>query len=288
MSAAPSARGVGCEAAAGAVPLRVLQCGYSKSGNYLLHRVLSSLLEAHGQFRSFVAASGVGAAIDALCGATRRMPDARRVDNLKLVDGAWHVQFPDMRCRFLPVDWSLVLAHSTLVWSHDRPDDLVPYEDDFSHRIYILRDGRDVVNSMLHYLVTPAILALYPDHRFETLEQIYADLDFFAGKVVAWRDHVRSLGRHAGRWRVVRFEELAEERARTIDGLARHLGLSADVSELAAATDFAAMRRSAPRHLREGRRGDWQRWFGPRHRDVFKELAGRELIELGYADSLDW
>src|SRR5690606_17016370 len=137
MSAAPSARGVGCEAAAGAVPLRVLQCGYSKSGNYLLHRVLSSLLEAHGQFRSFVAASGVGAAIDALCGATRRMPDARRVDNLKLVDGAWHVQFPDMRCRFLPVDWSLVLAHSTLVWSHDRPDDLVPYEDDFSHRIYI-------------------------------------------------------------------------------------------------------------------------------------------------------
>ena len=281
MSAAPSL-------AAAPGPLRVLQCGYSKSGNYLLHRVLSGLLAAQDGFRSFVEASGVGAAIDALCTATRRMPDARRVDNLKLLDGAWHVQFPDLRCRFLPVDWSLVLAHSTLVWSHDRPDDLVPFEDDFSHRVYVLRDGRDVVNSMLHYLVTPAILALYPDHRFETLEQIYADLDFFAGKVTAWREHVRALGRHAGRYHVVCFEELAEDRTGTIARLARHLGLAADPEALAAATDFAAMRRAAPRHLREGRRGDWQRFFGDRHREVFKDLAGAELVALGYADSLDW
>lgn len=267
---------------------RVLQCGYSKSGNYLLHRVLSSILERHGCFRSFVEASGVGAAIDALCPDTRRMPDARRVDNFKLVDGRWHVQFPDLRCRFLPLDFELALGHSTLVWSHDRPDHLAPWEDRFSHRIYVLRDGRDVVNSMLHYLVTPAILALYPDHRFETLDQIYADLEFFAGKVEAWRDHARALGDRAGRWHVVRYEALVERREQEIAALAAHLGLPLDAAPLAASTDFARMRTAAPRHLREGRRGDWQRHFGSRHREVFKRIAGAELIAFGYADSLDW
>jgi len=268
--------------------LRVLQCGYSTSGNWLLHGILAAILGRHGRFRSFVEASGVGAAIDALCGATRRMPDARRVDNFKLVDGRWHVQFPDHRCRFLPLDLELALAHSTLVWSHDRPDALAPWGARFSHRVYVLRDGRDVVNSMLHYLVTPAILALYPDHRFETLEQIYADLDFFAGKVTAWRDHVRAFAGAAAGWRLVRYEALVEQREATVAALAAHLGLPVDAAAIARDADVARMRKRAPRHVRAGRRGDWERWFGPRHRAVFKELAGRELIELGYADSLDW
>lgn len=260
---------------------RVLQCGYSKSGNYLLHHVLMAL--QRGRFRSFVERSGVGHAIDALCPETKRMPDARRVDNLKLVEGRWHIQFPDLRARWLPVEWPLVLRHSTLVWSHDTPDDLAPYAGDFGRRIYVLRDGRDVVNSMLHYLVTPAMLALYPDHRFTTIEQIYADLDFFAGKVTAWRDHVRSLERHRNSWLVVRFEDLVERRAIEIARVAAHLGLDADPEPVAAATSFAVMQSEAPRHVREGKPGDWRKWFTPEHVERFEALAGGELRAMGYA-----
>jgi len=260
---------------------RVLQCGYSKSGNYLLHTIL---MELQGErFRSFVERSGVGATIDALCPRTKRMPDARRIDNWKLVRGRWHVQFPDLRARWLPLDWDLALRHTSLVWSHDTPEDLAPFEDAFAHRVYVLRDGRDVVNSMLHYLVTPAILALYPDHRFTTIDEIYSDLDFFAGKVVAWRDHVRALERHRERWLVVRFEDLVERRAAEIARIAAHLGLEADAGAVAAATSFEAMHSDAPRHLREGRSGDWRNWFGPRHREIFDELAGAEYGALGYA-----
>jgi hypothetical protein len=259
---------------------RVLQCGYSKSGNYLLHQVLMALQRE--RFRSFVERSGVGHAIDALCPKTKRMPDARRVDNLKLIDGHWHVQFPDLRARWLPVDWSLVLRHSTLVWSHDAPGDLAAWAPDFAHRIYVLRDGRDVVNSMLHYLVTPAMLALYPDHRFACIDEIYADLDFFAGKVAAWRDHVRSLDRHRGGWFVVRFEDLIERRGSEIARLAAHLGLEADAEAVANATRFDVMQGEAPRHLREGKRGDWRNWFTPEHVACFDGIAGEELRSLGY------
>lgn len=263
--------------------MRVLQCGYSKSGNYLLHRVLEQIQDAHGLFRSFVERSGVGQTIDALCPRTRRMPDARRVDNLKLVEGRWHVQFPDLRARWLPLDWELALRHTSLVWSHDRPGDLVPYERDFTHRVYVLRDGRDVVNSMLHYLVTPAILALYPDHRFDTIEAIYADLDFFTGKVAAWRDHVRSLQAHRDGWLVVRFEDLVADREREIARLAAHLGLAVDAAALAGATSFHRMQEAAPRHLREGKSGDWRNWFTAEHAACFEELAGEDLRALGYA-----
>ncbi|RIL00272.1 MAG: hypothetical protein DCC71_18880 [Proteobacteria bacterium] len=267
--------------------MRVLQCGYSKSGNYLLHRVIEQIQESHGLFRSFVERSGVGQTIDALCPRTKRMPDARRVDNWKLVDGRWHVQFPDMRARWLPLDWELALRHTSLVWSHDTPGDLVRYERDFTHRVYVLRDGRDVVNSMLHYLVTPAILALYPDHRFTTIEQIYAELDFFASKVVAWRDHVRSLLRHRDRWLVVRFEDLVAQREREIARIAVHLGLDVDVAAIAANTSFDRMHEAAPRHLREGKSGDWRRWFTQRHGACFDEIAGQELRAIGYGGACD-
>ncbi len=268
--------------------LRVLQCGYSKSGNYLTHRALSAVLESRGCFRSFVERSGVGAAIDALCPETRRMPDAHRIDNLKLVDGAWHIQFPDMRCRFLPVSWPLARDASTLVWSHDRPDLLEPWESDFSHRFYLLRDGRDVVNSMLHYLVTPAILRLYPDHRYENLEQIYADHDFFASKVRAWRDHVRAWWARADRYHLVRFEDLASDRNASIATIAQHLGIPGGAETAVAATDFEAMRHAAPRHVRRGQRGDWRGFFGAPHRSIFKEIAGEDLVRLGYETTSDW
>ena len=42
------------------------------------------------------------------------------------------------------------------------------------------------------------------------------------------------------------------------------------------------------RTFRKGQIGDWSNSFTREHKETFKEIAGRQLIELGYEDSFDW
>jgi hypothetical protein len=41
-------------------------------------------------------------------------------------------------------------------------------------------------------------------------------------------------------------------------------------------------------HFRKGIAGDWRNYFKPDHNQRFKELAGQQLIDLGYEKDLDW
>jgi hypothetical protein len=40
--------------------------------------------------------------------------------------------------------------------------------------------------------------------------------------------------------------------------------------------------------FRKGRPGGWQEHFSPRNKQVFKEVAGDLLIQMGYEKNLDW
>ena len=42
------------------------------------------------------------------------------------------------------------------------------------------------------------------------------------------------------------------------------------------------------RTFRKGQIGDWSNSFTREHKEVFKEIAGQQLIELGYEQSFDW
>lgn len=42
------------------------------------------------------------------------------------------------------------------------------------------------------------------------------------------------------------------------------------------------------RTFRKGQIGDWANSFTPQHKDVFKQVAGQQLIDLGYEKDLDW
>ncbi len=41
-------------------------------------------------------------------------------------------------------------------------------------------------------------------------------------------------------------------------------------------------------HLRSGATGQWVEHFTDAHRRVFKELAGEQVVALGYETGLDW
>ena len=262
--------------------MRLLQCGFSKSGNYLTYKLLSSLLRQSDLYRRHMASSGLGSVVAQLCADTMAMPEQCEIDNIDVRDGQWLLHMPHPVCRRVPVEPELLLRSSSLLWTHETPDVMSAFEKDFTHRIYILRDGRDALNSYLHYMVSPAILRLYVGHRFETLADVMADLEFFETRVERWVEHTKSYLRHADSYFLLRFEDLVENRRGTIERLAEYLGLFVDVEAAEQAISFESMRKAAPSHVRRGRRSDWREHFSVDHRAIFGRLAGEQLAALGY------
>jgi hypothetical protein len=90
---------------------------------------------------------------------------------------------------------------------------------------------------------------------------------------------------------VARLVRTLEGRARRALGLRRATGRLApeEVRRIVRRHGFAEKTRGRPRgvedlqsHYRSGVAGDWQRHFGPRHREEFERRYGELLVRLGY------
>jgi hypothetical protein len=177
--------------------------------------------------------------------------------------------------------------------------------DELGYRsLLMIRDPRDVVVSAQHYVLE------MPGHdlhrrfaeRYATEdERIAATIAGFAAD-----EHGRGqapIGERLERFvpwlttpgvLVVRFEDLIgaggggsrEAQERTVAAVARHAGRTLDPARVSAVADRVWSDRSST--FRQGRAGGWRERLTPEHVRLFKEHAGRALIELGYESDLDW
>lgn len=180
--------------------------------------------------------------------------------------------------------------------------------------IHLVRDGRDVVVSDLFMrFATDSFEEFSPagviharascDYHAhgqgepidllcpETLEPLARTW----ARVVVQATRAREL--FGERFMEIRYEDLLEHPNR-IGGLFDFLGVENDakmVEQWVEATSFE--RQSGGRlrgqadplsFVRKGVAGDWQRWFTPADRALFAEVAGAELIGLGYEGDTAW
>jgi len=268
--------------------LRVLQCGFPKSGSYGVYRLLAGVLDAAGALRSYKRRVGLATVAEAFGADALVFPEAAHVDSFSFASGACALEFPHPECRWLPVDPALLLDGSTLLWTHDPCEvALRPELASVTHRVYVLRDGRDVLDSLVHHVVRPEVRRLHPAYRHATPEAVYGDLALFASYARRWAAHVDSLLRERERFLVVRLEELARDPGAVAAKVAHALGLEVDADAIGAGVSFAALRGAAPGHLRRGTPGGWRARFRPEHRRIFDEVAGATLAAAGYPRGSD-
>lgn len=267
----------------------VLQCGFPKSGNYGVHRVLAAVLDAHGLRRSYKRRAGIAAIAEGLGAEQLQFPGAAEVDSFSFGPEGCALEFPHPDCPWLPVDPALLLDGSTLLWTHDPCETaLRPELARVRHRIYVVRDGRDVLDSLVHHVVRPAVRRMHPEYRHTEPAAVYADHALFASYARRWAAHVASYLRHRDRFLLVRLEALVRDAAGTIARIADALGLPVDADALAPGLSFAALAPGAPGHLRRGVPGGWRDAFAPVHREIFRAEAGAALVALGYERTERW
>jgi len=167
-----------------------------------------------------------------------------------------------------------------LWFTHELPEKVSP------PGIYVVRDGRDAVVSMLHFVVTPEYRRRYPECTRTRIPDLLEIPGFFERRVLHWKEHARSYLRDPRPWHLVRYEELAgESKPRVVRELADRMGVApseAQLRRILQETSLDSTRARAPGHVRAGGGGGYATILDEALLATFHELAGEELEALGY------
>ena len=231
-----------------------------------------------------------------------------------------HVLFEKKRCsQFVREEFvefvKRVMRHNaepTAVLIGDRtPATLDPVIIKGAPFISIVRDGRDVlVSRAFHLFNNPTVTGL-----FQRLPAMQEDLEQFQDNPWYFQKNPEMLLRHkimvrqsARLWRqhlesdratveeqgdlkvkVVRYEDLHADTEGVRKSLFEFLEVNPKPAEKLQGIlkpGFEVERPNA--FLRKGEVGDWKNYFTDETKQLFKEIAGEELIRQGYESSLDW
>lgn len=267
------------------------QCGMPKSGNYLLYRILREILQQLGSWSSY---SGKTRCWDSLFQLNDDIPlmfpEQRDIDEVYIKDGLIFLYNGHLNASFAIRNIEEFKYTSRLIWTHQVPM-LEHHKLLGSERrwFYILRDGRDVINSWAHNVVSPDMRRRNPQYRISRVEDLYQRYDLFEKTVKRWASHVQAYLKLRNYYLEIRYENLVKEKVSEIKRIADYLGISIpDVNAIMKKTSVEATRLHAPLHVRRARVGDWRVYFTSRHKQIFKKIAGSLLKELGYTEDDNW
>ena len=257
-------------------PLHVLQGGYWKSGNYLLFLVLREILGQNGLYRSFYERSGLAQTIGSLCAAYLNFAEQAEIPMIFRKDDGLVLDCPHPSLRHFTPDVDWVLDESPLVWSHEHPDRLEDWLDRFTHRIFVVRDHPQVINSFVHHHVSAPVRRLVPGYGVDTAEELFARRDVFENYVDQYCAYLASLERHleGGNSVLVHYTRLVDSKAETTRALADYLELPCDVDRVVERTSFEAVRDHGVEHARAGSADDYKQYFEDWHYEIL-ERCGR-------------
>lgn len=186
--------------------------------------------------------------------------------------------------------------------------------------VHIVRDGRDAAVSIVHHRWNNAgdkggIYGLErrelekrdayredPEKFVEAGESLFTE-KLIEGMANGWRNQVTQ-ARHNGHtlganYMEVRYEDLLEKPEEEVQRLLDFLGADDSSDDIVkACIDSASFEKwtkgrkrgeeDAASFFRKGVAGDWKSIFTERDKQVFKDVAGDLLIELGYEKDKDW
>lgn len=220
-------------------------------------------------------------------------PEEEEVDELYVEGQTVVLSKGPYRIEHKPSSWDLDLFNekARLILTHQEPR--VEHFELFGCErkwIYIVRDGRAVINSLMHFLVTPVLLKRHPDYKITDVRKLYQLPGYVEKHIKWWKNDIDAFQRMRDRYLLVRYEDLTAHKTEQISRMLDYIGISEgiDLDAIALDTSFQAMKATAPVHVRKGEARDWADYFSDQHIKAFKRIAGDALIQLGYEDANDW
>jgi hypothetical protein len=164
---------------------------------------------------------------------------------------------------------------------------------------FIFRDPRDVVVSHVFYVTDIETRHVHHDYyaslpdfdsrlKVSILGRPNTNIEFpniadrFA-PYLGWLEKPAVMKLH--------FEDLVDDRTSTLNRILNHflarVSLQASRQRILNSLESAINPTRSPT-FRSGKTGEWRKHFTDEHKDIFKEVAGNLLVQLGYEKDKDW
>jgi len=186
----------------------------------------------------------------------------------------------------IEVNQNLLLSSSTLIWTHSNPRDIIEFALQVPLRFYLIRDGRDVVNSFIHHTCRKSVMEL-SGYKIANPKEVYKRLDIFEKYVKLWNSHIKEYLKFRELFIEIRFENLVNF-GKDFLLILQLFQLKEETEWFKAQLRFSKLKSENREHLRKGQTADWKNFFTEKHKDIFKEIAGETLIQLGYESDFKW
>ena len=171
-----------------------------------------------------------------------------------------------------------------------------------SNTIQLIRDGRDVVTSgTFDWIMKDSQgtdrYSFFVERRPGLRMKRFFDDKVLSRWISLWKEPVEAYSRFENGLSI-RYESMIENQATVLQSVCEHLGCSAEPDELTSCIDRATFEKMSGRKAgddaeplakaRKGVVGDWKNYFTRRDGQLFDELAGDLLIDLGYEPDRTW
>ncbi len=260
------------------------QCGFEKSGNYLSYRILREILVQLGYWDSYSAKTQCWESLFRINKIGLSFPELKDCDEVFIQEGIVYLHNSHFETSFAIWDLKEFYQTSELIWTHQSPiHEHHTSMGENRYWFYIVRDGRDVVNSWMHYAVTPRMLQRHTHYTISKVEELYKMYDYFEKTTLAWVNHINAYLIFRDHYFEVMFEDLINNKAETVNLIVSHLGIDGiNVNRIVEDTSVERTKSHAPQHFRRGIKGDWRTYFDDKHMDIFYRIAGGVMKKLGY------
>lgn len=259
----------------------VLHISYVKSGSYFLWKAFDQLFRAHGSKRSFVQQHAIQALRDTWPDFSIEQFD---IDQILVQDDGVHWQV-EMQHLEVIQDLDRYLAACSHVWTHsflcERSWEIYPR---FPRVCYIVRDPRDALVSMAHFVQTPFMRRYHPHAAKSPEDYVAMDLTTFLEDWVSHAgEHFRA--RRALDIHILRYEDMVQDLAGSLRNLANWAELALGdgaIATVADALSVESMRKHNPQHVRKGGSGGFERLLNEAQQQRALEICAPTMREFGY------
>lgn len=266
---------------AAATSTPVLHISYIKSGSYFLWQTLDLLFRAHGSKRSFVQSHP----IQRLRGTSRDFSiEQFDIDQMLIQDEAAYWQIEVQHLEAIR-DLRAYLQACSHIWTHsflcERSWEIYPR---CGRVCYIVRDPRDALVSMAHFVQTPYMQRYHPHAARSPAEYVTLELTHFL------EDWCRHAGEHwkareALKIHFLQYERMVADLPTALADLANWIGLTLSGPAIATIADKLSlknMRAQNPQHVRRGGGGGFAELLDANQQRRALEICGKTMRELGY------
>jgi Sulfotransferase domain len=267
--------------------MTVLQSGFAKSGNMLLHVILRSILELVGQeYKSVICSDPEWGALK-----SRHVFNSDLQPTIDVLDIE-----PNGQSRYIVSSFYQKPIHTlksytercSIIWTHSEysPMGFDNLFDLCSLNIYILRDPRAVLNSMAHYIVTNYCRVNFG--YTQSTSEFLSDLETCRGVLRAWKRNVEGFtSLNKKKIQVIRYEDLVAEKGEWIGKITRKMGLldrlsDEIVEEINRRSSPKVMKKKMPEHVRKCVNDDWKNNFSDDLVHLCRDEIGYLLETLEY------